>query len=54
LISIIAAIAILDAWLGSFPSSSLVTFNRGFGGIVSLVGVLSGFVAMYIHRRNLK
>jgi hypothetical protein len=53
-ISIIAAIAVLDAWLGSFPSNSLVHVNRGFGGIVSLVGVLSGFVAMYIHRRNLR
>jgi hypothetical protein len=53
-LSIIAAIAVLDAWLASFPPNSEVTFNRGFGGIVSLIGVLSGFVAMYVHRRNLR
>ncbi len=52
-LSVIAAVAVLDAWLGT-SSNPDVTFNRGFGGIVSLVGVLFGFVAMYLHRRNLR
>jgi len=51
-ISILAALVVLSSWLSTFPVSPAVTFSRGYGGIVSLVGALSGFVAVYIRRRN--
>jgi hypothetical protein len=51
-LSILAAACVLNAWLGSFPGSSTVTFNRGYGGVVSLIGVLAGFIAVYIRRQR--
>jgi hypothetical protein len=50
-LSILAAACVANAWLSSFPASSTVTFNRGYGGIVSLVGVLAGIVAVYVRRQ---
>lgn len=51
-ISILAALVVLSSWLSTFPVSSAVAFSRGVGGIVSLIGALSGFVAVDIRRRN--
>jgi hypothetical protein len=51
-VSIVAAAIVLSSWLSTFPSSTAVTYNRGYGGIVSLVGVLCGFVAVYVRRRG--
>lgn len=50
--SIFGALVVANAWMSTLPVSSAVTFNRGYGGIVSFVGTLFGFVAVYIRRRN--
>ena len=52
-ITIFAGVVVLSTWLGTtFPSSNGVTFNRGYGGIVSLLGVLCGFIAFFVRRNN--
>jgi hypothetical protein len=53
-VSIVGGLIVFSSWMSQFPASKSVVYSHGFGGVVSLVGVLCGFVATYIRRQGLK